>query len=276
MNDPLAIWVGAIATLIVFSYLAGDNPLYRFVQQAALGTSVGFGIVIAWQQVLEPMWWAPIRGVLWETQDLPGALGRLAFASGSQVVQANAMGPSVAWQQMIEPMCWMPAREALLPKEHWTGALWLLALVPGSLWYFQLSKKWFWVSTIVFGLFAGVAAGFTFKGVPLLVLPQIGGCLKPLNPFAGPEGFTWQALWESLNNLLFLVGLATALLYFFFSVRMENRLLGASIRIGRLMIMVALGAMFGNTVMTRMAYLIERMQFLYESWLAPMLHLGAS
>jgi hypothetical protein len=220
MNDPLAIWIGALVTLTVFSYLAGDNPLYRFVQQAALGTSVGIGIIIAWQQVLEPMWWAPIAGAVKGTRG-------------------------------------------------WAGALWLLALVPGSLWYFQLSKKWFWVSTIIFGLFVGVAAGFTFKGVPLLVLPQIGGCLKPLNPFSGPAGFTWQALGDSLNNLLFLAGLLTTLLYFFFSVKMENRLLGTSIRLGRLMIMVALGAMFGNTVMTRMAYLIERLQFLYESWLRP-------
>jgi len=35
-------------------------------------------------------------------------------------------------------------------------------------------------------------------------------------------------------------------------------------RVGRVMIMVALGAMFGSTVMTRMAYLIERLQFLIE------------
>ena len=135
------------------------------------------------------------------------------------------------------------------------------------MWYFSLSKKWFWVSTIIFGLFAGVAAGNAFKGIPLLVLPQIGGCLKPLNPFAGSEGFTWQALGDCANNLLFLVALATTLLYFFFSIKMENRVLATSIRTGRLMIMVALGAMFGNTVMTRMAYLIERFQFLYESWL---------
>jgi hypothetical protein len=39
-------------------------------------------------------------------------------------------------------------------------------------------------------------------------------------------------------------------------------------RLGRVMLMVCLGAMFGNTVMTRMAYLIERLQFLYEDWLA--------
>ena len=227
MNDWLVIWIGAIVTLVVFSYLAGDNPVYRLVQQAALGTSVGMGLVIAWQQVLEPTWWTPIRG---------------AFHG-----------------------------------ESWTGALWLLALVPGSMWYFSLSKKWFWVSTIIFGLFAGVAAGNTFKGTPLLVLPQIGGCLKPLNPFAGPGGFTWGALGDCANNLLFLAVLAATLLYFFFSVKMEGRLLGTSIRVGRLMIMVALGAMFGNTVMTRMAYLIERFQFLYESWLKPLSHsLGLS
>ena len=56
-------------------------------------------------------------------------------------------------------------------------------------------------------------------------------------------------------------------MYFFFSLRTDSRLVRVPMRTGRAMLMIALGAMFGNTVMTRMAYLIERIQFLYEDWL---------
>ena len=42
-------------------------------------------------------------------------------------------------------------------------------------------------------------------------------------------------------------------------------------RVGRLMIMVCLGAMFGSTVMTRMAYLLERLEFLHTRWLASLI-----
>jgi len=222
MTDPLAIWFGAVVTLCVFSCLVRDNPLYRTVQNAALGVSVGIGLVIAWRQVLYPLWWSQISA-------------------------------------------------ALRGEADWTGALWLLALVPGSLWYFQLSKRWFWVSTLISGLFIGIAAGFTFKGTILLVLPQIGGSLKPLNPLVMQGGATWHNTFLCLSNLVFLAALLTSLLYFFFSVRTDNPLLRRPMRVGRVMIMISLGAMFGNTVLTRVAYLLERMEFLYAMWLAPLM-----
>jgi len=225
MTGILAIWVGALVTLVVFSYLAKDNAAYRIVQQAALGVSVGIGLAVAWKQVLYPKWWAPVAGGLQGTRP-------------------------------------------------WTSALWLLALIPGSLWYFQLSKKWFWMSTLISGLFLGVAAGLAFKSRILLILPLIGASLKPLNPFAGPGGFAWANVFDCFNNLLFLVALLTTLLYFFFSVRMDNPLLKAPMRVGRIMLMICLGAMFGNTVMTRMAYLLERLEFLYAKWLIPLFRGG--
>jgi len=220
VTHPLTIWCGAIVTLAVFSYLAKDNPFYRLVQHAALGVTVGVGVVVAWQNVLRPMWWTPIYEAMTSADD-----------GGSRY-----------------------------------GLFWVAALIPGSLWYFQLSKKLFWVSTLVSGMFIGIAAGLAFKGQILLILPQIAGSLKPLNPFAGDDGFTWNALGACVSNLVFMVALLTTLLYFFFSVKTNNRLLKPPMRLGRLMIMIALGAMFGNTVMTRMAYLIERLQFLYEDW----------
>jgi hypothetical protein len=66
-----------------------------------------------------------------------------------------------------------------------------------------------------------------------------------------------------LSNALFLVAMMTTLFYFFFSVRTDRAVFRAPMRMGRMMLMVCLGAMFGNTVMTRMAYLLERLEFLY-------------
>jgi len=217
-HHALTLWFGAIVTLAVFSYLAKDNAVYRLVQQAALGASVGIGMVVAWQQVLEPNWWSHI---------------------------------AAAW-------------DGTGPR---SGGLWLLALVPGSLWYFQLSKRWFWLSTLVTGLFIGVAAGLAFKDQMLRIMPQIAGSLKPLNPFDSPAGLTAESFFTCLSNLVFLVALATTLMYFFFSLRTDSPLVRVPMRTGRAMLMIAIGAMFGNTVMTRMAYLIERIQFLYEDWL---------
>ena len=180
------------------------------------------------------------------------------------------MGLVIAWKQVLYPLWWSHISAAFRGEEAWTGALWLLALIPGSLWYFQLSKRWFWVSTLVSGLFIGIAAGMTFKGQILLILPQIGGSIKPLNPLVMEGGATWHNTFLCLSNLVFLVALLTSLLYFFFSVRTDNPLLRRPIRVGRVMIMISLGAMFGNTVLTRMAYLLERMEFLYVTWLAPL------
>jgi hypothetical protein len=211
MTHPAVIWIGAIVSLGVFSYLIKDNLYYRVVQQTALGVMVGMGIMLTIQNVLWPNWLQPI-----------------VHASKSY---------------------------ALSHKE----LLWLLAIIPGSLWYFQLSKKRFGASTIITGLFIGVAAGTAFKVWLLLIMPQIGASLKPLNPF--------RVYWtECLNNLVFVIAILTTLLYFFFSFKGESPFAQKSMRAGRLMIMVALGSMFGATVMTRLAYLLERLRFLFADW----------
>lgn len=236
MNHPVTTWVGAIITLTVLSYLIKDNLFYRLAQKVAMGTGLGIAVVLTWQQVLAPYWWVPIRDALRGT-DQAG----VALADRS-------------------------------------GLLWLLVLIPGALWYAQMSKKWFRLSKPVIGLFLGVAAGLAFKSQILLMLPQLGAALKPLNPWRLPGGLPWdhfwlnRNLWTVINNAVFLLALFTTLLYFCFTIRSDNRLLKAPMKAGRLTIMITLGAMFGNAAMTRMSFLIERIQFLFQ-FVADQFHL---
>ncbi len=54
MSDLIGIWVGAILTLLVFSYLLGDTPLFRIAQALFVGVAVGYAVNVALYLVLLP------------------------------------------------------------------------------------------------------------------------------------------------------------------------------------------------------------------------------
>jgi hypothetical protein len=73
---------------------------------------------------------------------------------------------------------------------------------------------------------------------------------------------------EAVNNAIFLFVLLTVMSYFFFSFDYEkHRRAAKAAQIGRWMLMLGFGAMFGATVMARMSLLIGRMWFLLHDWL---------
>lgn len=57
--DVIGAFLGFVFTLIVFSYLIGDNPFFRFTLHLFIGVSAGFSVVIAffniiWPRLIEP------------------------------------------------------------------------------------------------------------------------------------------------------------------------------------------------------------------------------
>ncbi len=148
----------------------------------------------------------------------------------------------------------------------WNQGYWLWApLVPfGMYLYFIYSEKYGWVSRIVIGTLIGASAGMTFQAFSSRQLPQLNSTLqKPLFPTAANPDLT---LVDSVFNILFVIILVSVLTYFTFSY--EQR--GAIKRVatfGRWFLMIGLGAMFGNTVMARMALLIGRIHYLLSDWL---------
>lgn len=93
-NERLAIWIAALLTLAIYSFLYRDNPVYRFAESLLIGLSVGFLLVTTFEttiipKALEPVgegfsrlfvggdlagFWSLIRAVI------PLALGILMFA----------------------------------------------------------------------------------------------------------------------------------------------------------------------------------------------------
>ncbi len=64
--------VGLILTLFIFSFVLGDNPLYRFAVHLLVGVSAGYAAVIVIQYVL----WPQVQRVIDNPTD-PGSLGLL-------------------------------------------------------------------------------------------------------------------------------------------------------------------------------------------------------
>lgn len=58
--DTIGTAVAVILTLFVFSYLLGDNVLYRLAEHLFVGVAVGYGVVVAFHSVLVARLQAPL------------------------------------------------------------------------------------------------------------------------------------------------------------------------------------------------------------------------
>jgi hypothetical protein len=138
------------------------------------------------------------------------------------------------------------------------GKYWYI--IPGILgiaMYFRFSKKFAWISRYPLAFYIGSASGIA---IPLTLQTFV---FRQLESTIIPVGFTKL---ELLFNLLVVIMVLCALIYFFFSLEHKGAV-GAAANLGIWVIMIGFGASFGYTVMARISLLIGRIQFLMGTWL---------
>ena len=52
--DGAGVWIGAVLTLFLFSFLYKDNPFYKFAEHLFVGVSAGYWIILNWWTVIYP------------------------------------------------------------------------------------------------------------------------------------------------------------------------------------------------------------------------------
>ena len=223
----LQTWVAALSCIAVYSFLFKENPFYRFFEHALLGCATGYSCAVVMRQNLYSQWLVPIK------------------------------------KSIINVMASNYSREDIA-----TIAL-IFAGVIGLLWYFQYSKKYFWVSRIAMCISLGAGAGLAFKDTFNQLIPQITGTFKNICPseYAMPGVPLIDRFYAGCENAIFVIGTVSVLMYFFFAFGNKNAIVKSSSKIGRWYLMIALGAFFGNTFMSRLSALIERVHFLMAEWL---------
>jgi hypothetical protein len=171
--------------------------------------------------------------------------------------------------------------------------LYIMLLPLGLMGYFVFSKKHNWISRIPIGIIIGLWSGQQPSAWWTRYGPQIADSMKPIIPttferFTQPNTSTMLDasnkvvampadlahrldtpvyFCEAIGNIVFLITLLSVISYFLFSMDLKNKALKSSTTLGRWLLMVGFGAIFGSTVMMRFTLLIDRMYFVWIEWL---------
>jgi hypothetical protein len=233
----IKITLGVVATIALYTVLARENAFYRFFEHIFLGLAVGWSIVAITTEVLIPLWWEKMVGVP-PDGTTPGTPGFF---------------------------------------------LYVLLLPIGLMGYFVFSPKYNWMSRVPIGIILGLWAGQQVQVWWVRYGPQIQDSMKTMLPttwssFTVPSGqeLTPEQAAEiaaqvypsqAISNIIFVFTLLAVLSYFLFSFEAKNKAFSKLQLYGRWLMMIGFGAIFGSTVMTRFALLIDRMYFIWIEWL---------
>jgi hypothetical protein len=222
VSGDFGVWVAALLTLFIFSFLYKDNPFYKFAEHLFVGVSAGYYIVLNFWTVIVPNLWDPLMR----------AVGGEGINAGRSGMFAAELGDYRGWL-IIPGVLGVLLFARLLPKGGWVSR---------------------WPLALIIGVYAGIKTTGFAQGD---FVEQMAGSLRPL---------VTGAVWSSIDSIIFMLGVVTSLLFFFYS-REHKGALGVASKLGIWFLMVSFGAGYGYTVMSRISLLIGRLQFLLQDWL---------
>jgi len=233
----VGLWLAALFTLAVFSFLYRDNPFYKFTESVVVGASAAYYMVVGFWNVLVPKLFGSlvptlVRDLVQPTLREPEIADRVAM------VLAGVLGVMLLMQ--------------LVPKVRWM-AVWPLAFVIGT---FAGLKLYTYIESDLLGQLRAATASS-----PIVIVKEI----VPGTALSTPE-VAWQSFIASLKNSLLFIGTVCTLFYFFFSMEHKGAA-GRVARVGIWFLMITFGAAFGFTVMGRVTLLAKRFEFLFDDWL---------
>lgn len=174
-TDTFGIWVSALMTLAVISFLYRDNPLYKLAEAVIVGVSAAYWMVVAF----------------WTTL-VPNLFGKLA--------------PEAIHRWAIPGMS--PARD-----EHWY--LYFVPLVLGVMLIWRLAPRGGWIArwplAFIIGTFAGLRLVHFLQAD---FQSQVQAGIVPLIALDAATG-RFDAWTSVQNGLVFFGTLATLVYFFF-------------------------------------------------------------
>ena len=239
----IKLGLGSLVTIGLYSILYKENKFYRYCEHVYIGLAVGYTMVITWSDVLHDLWWSRM-------------LGEAATATH-------------------------PAKGG-----HWA---WMLLLPVGLLGYTVFNRKYNWMSRIPIGMIIGFAAGQNIQLWFNQYGPQISNSIRPIFPttsqFFQPDLSKLSPTQveqvksvvygsQALTNLLFVLTIISVLTYFLFSFEVKSKTLKSVSLVGRWLLMVGFGAIFGSTVSMRFTLVIDRMYLVFVEFLQQGLYQG--
>ena len=251
MAETLGVWLAALLTLAIFSFLYKDNPFYKFAEHLFTGVSAAYWMSMAfWSQVHPNLF-----GNLWWPEGILRGWGEFSYIWVDQVI---VDGVRYAGNALVDGTL-SPAQIASAQLVNRINPSYYVPLVLGLLFFTRLIPKIAFLSRWPLAFVMGMAAGLRlYVFLQSNAMEQIGSTIQPVLGTA--------TVAEAVNNLIVLVGVFAGLVYFYFS-REHKGVFGGISRVGIYFLMVSFGAAFGYTVMARISLLLGRFVSL-KAWLA--------
>ena len=89
--EAISAIIGLILSLLIFSYLIGDNPLFRSAIYLFIGVASGYAAVVIWHQVLLPRLFQPLLSAD------PNQLLPVVVPLGLSVSLLAKLSPRISW-----------------------------------------------------------------------------------------------------------------------------------------------------------------------------------
>lgn len=233
----VGVWLAAILTLFVFSFLFKDNPLYKVAESLFVGVSIGYLVGTTYHNDIVDNVYVPL------VKRLDAAtLERLHGFSEISYLLANFRQLDL-WP--VVPL-----------------VMGLLTLAP------FVVPKHSWLTSIPFAFYIGRGAGAAVPAtIQAAILAQMRGTTYAFAAAGSGLNEGRFDFWNFLWAMVLLVGILATLWYFYFSAEHKSPFAQGFARLGIWFVMIGFGAAFGLTVMARVSLLIGRTEFLLSDWL---------
>lgn len=152
-RDTIGVWIAALCTLAILSFLWGDNPIYKLAECVLVGVSAAYWAVVGFWSTLVPNLFKPLA---------PGLMREWAL-------------PAIAADTPVEPI-------ALVPLV--LGIMLLMRLAPRGGWISV------WPLAFIFGTTAGMQLIAFVQGD---LLGQVSNSVVPLVVFRDGAGIDWSS-----------------------------------------------------------------------------------
>jgi hypothetical protein len=240
------VWMGALLTLFIYSFLYKDNPFYKFAEYLYVGISAGYFLAYYYHNFMVPNLFVVLFG-----------FDPLDFLRWYGFRPLNI--PCIT----AKPVLGGAFGELALNARFTWDLLRIFAGILGITMLFRFIPKLTWVSRYGIAYSVGLGAGLSFiVYMQANCIAQIQGTIIP--PVVIADGAV--NIGASIANTVLIVGVVTALIYFYFS-KEHKGVLGGTAKVGIWFLMVSFGAAFGFTVMARISLLIGRVEFLINDWI---------
>jgi hypothetical protein len=220
--------IAAGLTLIMYSFLYRDNPLFKIAENLYVGVTLGYGAILTWRQSLRPEVYDPL------------------FNAPTWAALQNSL-----LHRAVPITLGLLLLTRLSRKRGWLSR-YSYALMIG------------WGAGVGIPL---VTHSYVFKQLGAAISPlQAAATGGAAAPAAFSPAWWLHTAFPVVGAVVILVGTVAVLFYFFFSV--EHKSVGKAVsRVGIWFLMLSFGASFGYTVMGRLSLLIGRVRFLLFDWL---------